>query len=325
MTKFTRRSFVVTGTAATAMLATRRAARADAIKVAGVHTAPVENPWNSRLHVAMQEAEKRGEISYAFSEAVSNTDYERVMREYAEQGVQLIVGESYGVEDAARAAAADYPKVAILMGSSGKPAGGNFSVFGTWNHEAAYLTGMIAGRMTKSNILGSVGGYPIPEVNRLINAFRLGAKEVNPNVSFKVGFIGTWYDPPKAKETALAQIDAGADILFGERIGTADAAKEKGVMSIGSLIDFTPQFPGTVIANAIWNFDPIVGAAIADVKAGNIVARDYSEFSFMKHGGNALAYDDKAVPADVAEAALAKQKEIAAGSFTVPVDDTEPT
>jgi basic membrane lipoprotein Med (substrate-binding protein (PBP1-ABC) superfamily) len=246
------------------------------------------------------------------------------MREYAEQGMQLIVGESYGVEPAARKAAADYPNVAFLMGSSGKPAGGNFSVFGTWNHEAAYLTGMIAGKMTKSNILGAVGGFPIPEVNRLINAFRMGAKEVNPAVTYKVGFIGTWFDPPKAKETAIAQIDAGADILFGERIGTADAAKEKGVKSIGSLIDFTPQYPGTVIANTVWNFGPILDHCVADVAAGHIKAADYSEFSFMKYGGNALVYDEKAVPAEIAAPALARQKEIQDGKFTVPIDDSEP-
>ena len=322
--KLTRRAVLAGGTAAVALAATRRAALAAPLKVAGIHTVPVENPWNSRLHQAMLAADKAGTIKYVFSENVSNTDYERAMREYAEQGMQLIVGESYGVEPAARKAAADYPNVAFLMGSSGKPAGSNFSVFGTWNHEAAYLTGMIAGKLTKSNVLGAVGGYPIPEVNRLINAFRLGAKEVNPAVTYRIGFIGTWFDPPKAKEAAIAQIDAGADILFGERIGTADAAKEKGVKSIGSLIDFTPQYPGTVIANAVWNFGPILEHSVADVAAGHVKAADYSEFSFMKYGGNALVYDDKTVPADVAAPALAKQKEIQDGKFTVPIDDSEP-
>jgi basic membrane lipoprotein Med (substrate-binding protein (PBP1-ABC) superfamily) len=323
MMKLTRRGFLVAGTA-TVLLATQRAAQAAPLKVAGIHTVPVENPWNSRLHAAMLAADKRGDIKYVFSENISNTDYERAMREYAEQGIQLIVGESYGVEPAARKAAADYPKTAFLMGSSGKPAGSNFSVFGTWNHEAAYLTGMIAGKMTKTDKLGAVGGYPIPEVNRLINAFRLGASQVNPKCTYLVGFIGTWFDPPKAKEAAIAQIDSGADILFGERIGTADAAKEKGIKSIGSLIDFSPQYPGTVIANAVWNFGPIVDHAIADVAAGNIKAADYSEFSFMKYGGNALVYDAKLVPEDVAAPALAKQKEIADGKFTVPIDDNEP-
>ncbi len=86
---------------------------------------------------------------------------------------------------------------------------------------------MLAAGLSKTGTFGSVGGYPIPEVNLLINAFRMGVKEVRPDAKFLNGFIGTWFDPPKAKEAAIAQIDAGADVLFGERIGTADAAKDK--------------------------------------------------------------------------------------------------
>ena len=188
------------------------------------------------------------------------------------------------------AVAKDYPETGFLMGSSGGPDGNNFSVFGTWNHEAAYLTGILAGFLTKTNVLGAVGGHPIPEVNRLIHAFRDGVRETKPDAKFLVGFIGTWFDPPKAKESGLAQIDAGADILFGERIGTADAAAERNILAVGSLIDYSERYPGTVFANAMWNFRPIVEAAAADVGANNIVARDYSEFSFMKHGGNDIIF-----------------------------------
>jgi basic membrane protein A and related proteins len=150
------------------------------------------------------------------------------MREYAEGGAQLVWGESYAVEAEARAVAADYPAVSFLMGSSGGPEGDNFGVFGTRNHEAAYLAGMLAGKMSKTGTFGSVGGYPIPEVNLLINAYRMGVNEVNPEAKFLNGFIGAWFDPAKAKEAAVAQIDGGADILFGERIGTADAAADRG-------------------------------------------------------------------------------------------------
>ncbi len=110
----------------------------------------------------------------------------------------------------------------------------------------------------------------------LINAFAAGVKEVNPDAKHLVSFIGTFFDPPKAREAGLAQIDAGADILFGERIGTADAAKERGIKSVGSLIDYTPRYPDTVFANAIWGFRPILNAAIADVKAGKPVGNNYT-------------------------------------------------
>ncbi|RMD61467.1 MAG: BMP family ABC transporter substrate-binding protein [Alphaproteobacteria bacterium] len=324
----TRRGFLGAAAAGTAIATLGgwvRSGHAAPVKVAGIHTVPVENAWNSRLHQAMLNADKAGTIEYTFSESVANTDYARAMRQYAESGAQLIVGESYGVEREARQVAKDYPETAFLMGSSGGPQPDNFGVFGTWNHEAAYLTGIMAGHLTKSGILGAVGGYPIPEVNRLINAFRIGVREVKPDAKFLVGFIGTWFDPPKAKEAGLAQIDAGADILFGERIGTADAAKERGILAVGSLIDYIPRYPGVVFANAIWNFDPILGAAVADVAAGKPTGRDYSPYSFMKYGGNDVNYDPGIVPADVIATVKKKRAAIIAGEFEVPIDDSQPT
>lgn len=320
-----RRRLLATAAAGLALPAFMRAATAAApIKVAAIHASPVENAWNSRIHAAMQSAAADGLIEYKFSEGVSATDYPRAMREYAEGGAQLIWGESYAVENEARAVAADYPQTAFLMGSSGGPSGDNFGVFGTRNHEAAYLAGMLAGKMSKTNVFGSVGGYPIPEVNLLINAFRSGVKEVNPDAKFVNGFIGAWFDPAKAKEAAVAQIDAGADILFGERIGTADGAKERGAKAIGSLIDYSPRYPGTVFANAIWNFRPTVDAIVADVAAGKPVGRDYTEYSFMKFGGNDIIFVADEVPADAVPAMEAKKAAIASGAFQVPIDEKEP-
>jgi basic membrane protein A len=264
-------------------------------------------------------------IDYVFSEGVAGTDYPRAMREYAEQGNKLIVGESYAVESEARKVAADYPDTAFLMGSSGGPSGDNFGTFGTWNHEAAYLAGMLAAPLSKSGTFGAVGAIPIPEVNILINAFRSGVKDVRPDAKFLIGFIGTFFDPPKARESGLAQIDAGADILFGERIGTADAAKEKGIKSVGSLLDYTPRYPETVFANAMWYFRPILDGAIADVKSGAKTGKDYSPFSFMKAGGNDIVFVDSMVdPASVGPM-KAKREAIKAGTFTVPVNPAEPT
>jgi len=320
-----RRSFLIGTTAGVAALALGPVlGQARKIKVAGIHTVPVENAWNSRLHAAMLAASAKGTIEYVFSESVANTDYARAMRQYADQGAALIVGESYGVEKEARQVARDYPKSAFLMGSSGKPEGQNFGVFGTWNHEAAYLTGLMAGHLTRKGQLGAVGGYPIPEVNRLINAFRIGVKEVKPDARFTVQFIGTWFDPPKAKEAALAQIDAGADILFGERIGTADAARERAILAVGSLIDYMPRYPKTVFANAMWYFDPILAAAVADVAAGKAAGRDYSPYSFMAHGGNDVTFDAAIVPQATVKLVEAKRAEIKAGRLKVPVDDAKP-
>ena len=294
------------------------------VKVAGIHASPVENAWNSVLHKALQLAAAEGVIEYVFSEGVSGTDYPRAMREYAEQGAKLIIGEAYAVEKQAREVAADYPETAFVLGSSGKESGDNFGVFGTWNHDGAYLAGMLAGKITKSNVVGSVGAMPIPEVNMLINAFAAGVKAVNPDAKHLVTFIGTFFDPPKAREAGLAQIDAGADILFGERIGTADAAKERGLKSVGSLIDYTPRYPDTVFANALWGFRPILNAAIADVSAGKPVGKDYTAFGLLKEGGSDIAYVKGVAPADAEAAMEAKRAEIKSGAFEVPRITDEP-
>jgi basic membrane protein A and related proteins len=306
-----------------------RAFAQEKLKVAAVYTVPFEQQWVSRIHKAANAAKDAGEIEYVATENVSNTDYERVMREYAEAGHQLILGEVFGVEDAARTVAADYPKTAFLMGSSFKPddAVPNFSPFDNYIQDASYLSGIIAGAMTKSKNIGMVGGFPIPEVNRLMHAFMAGVKETAPDAKFQVSFIGSWFDPPKAKETAFAQVDGGADILYAERFGVSDAAKERKVLAIGNVIDTQADYPETVVASALWDFGPTLKKAIAEVKAGTFKAADYGVYSFMKEGGCSLAplgtFAGK-VPAEVMTKVAEKEKAIKDGSFTVEINDAEP-
>ncbi|MEP6969564.1 MAG: BMP family protein [Betaproteobacteria bacterium] len=266
-------------------------------KVAAIYTVPFEQQWVSRLH------------------------------KYATAGNQLIVGEAFAVEAAARKVAKDFPKVSFLMGSSGKVQQPNLSVFDNYIQEPAYLSGMVAGGMTKSNKIGMVGGFPIPEVNRLMNAFMMGAKEINPKVEFSVSFINSWFDPPKAKEAAFAMIDKGADIMYAERFGVSDAAKEKGKLAIGNVINTQAQYPDTVVASALWNFEPSADRAIKLVKEGKFTAEDYAKYSMMKYKGSELAplgsFESK-LPADLMAKVTAKEKAIADGKFTVKVDDGQP-
>ena len=297
------------------------------LKVAAIYTVPFEQQWVSRIHKALKAAEARGEIEYKASENVANADYERVMREYATGGNQFIVGESFAVEAAARKVAKDFPKVSFLMGSSGKPQEPNFAVFDNYIQEPAYLTGMIAGGMTKSNKIGMVGGFPIPEVNRLMHAFMAGAKETNPKVEFTVSFINSWFDPPKAKEAAFAMIDKGADVLYAERFGVSDAAKEKGKLAIGNVINTQDKYPDTVVASALWNMEPSIDRALKLVKDGKFKAEDYGPYSMMKHKGSELAplgTFEKKVPAEIVAKVKARQDAILAGKFTVKVDDSQP-
>lgn len=304
-------------------------AQAAKIKVAGIYTQPIQQKWDARLHQALDKAAKAGEIDYVFSEKVANTDYVRVIREYAESGVNLIVGEAFGISKEARKVADDYPKVAFLMGDPFKPHGSNFAVFDNYIHEPCYLMGIIAGSMTKSNKIGMVGGYPIGEVNRLFNAFMAGARSVNPKVEFKVNFIGSWYDPPKAKEAAFAQVETGVDVLYAERAGVVDAAREKGIVAFGNVNDMNKEENGTdvVVTSALWHMESAIGNAIKDVKAGTFKAADYKEWTMMAKGGASLApyyeFENK-ISGDIKSKVAKLQADILAGKFTVDINDEEP-
>ncbi len=328
MTNLTRRLLISSGVVfALGAALPFSASAADKIKVAAIYTVPVEQQWVSRIHKALEAAKARGEVEYVFSENVTNADYERVMRQYAEGGNALVVGEAFAVEQAARKVAKDYPNVAFLLGSSGKPQAPNFSVFDNYIQEPAYLTGMYAGGMSKSGHIGMVGGYPIPEVNRLMHAFMDGARAVNPNAKFTVSFIGSWFDPPKAKEAAFAMIDKGADVMYAERFGVSDAAKERGVLAIGNVIDTQPQYPDTVVVSALWNMEPTIDAALAAVKAGKFAAEDYGKYSTMAYKGSEISelgtFASK-VPAELVEKAKAAEAAIRAGTLEVKVNDSEP-
>ncbi|MBU2998712.1 MULTISPECIES: BMP family protein [Roseovarius] len=299
------------------------------ISVAAIYTVPVEQQWVSRIHNAATAAVEAGQIEYQFSESTSNTDYARVMREYADSGVDMIIGEMFAVEQEAREVIAEYPNTTFLMGSS-FPADENYpnlGVFDNYIQDASYLSGIIAGSMTETGNIGMVGGFPIPEVNRLMHAFMAGVREVKPEAKFQVSFIGSWFDPPKAKETAFAMIENGADLLYAERFGVSDAAQEKGILAIGNVIDTQADYPETVVASALWHFEPTLQAALANHKAGTFKAENYGVYSFMKEGGCSLAplgtFEGK-VPAEAMALVEERTKAIKAGEFTVEINDDEP-
>lgn len=302
---------------------------AEKIKVAGIYTQPIQQKWDACLHKALVSLSEKGEVEYVFSEKVSNTDYIRVLREYAESGVALVVGEAFGISREVRKVADDYPKVAFLMGDSFGPHGSNMAVFDNYIHEPCYLMGMIAGTMTKSNKIGMVGGYPIGEVNRLFNAFMAGAKSVNPDVEFKVSFIGSWYDPPKAKEFAYAQVEAGVDVLYAERAGVVDAAREKGLIAFGNVNDMNKEENGTdvVVASALWHMEPAITHAVELVKAGTFKAEDYKEWTMMAKGGASLSpyyeFEDRLTP-EIKDKVAKSAAAIKDGSFVVEINDNEP-
>jgi basic membrane lipoprotein Med (substrate-binding protein (PBP1-ABC) superfamily) len=326
---FTRRKVLQIGAmgVVTASLPGWALAEGEKLKVAAIFATPIEEPWDNQVHVALQKAAKELDLDYKWSEKVQTADFSRVMREYAQGGYQLVLGDAFAAERESRRTAKQFPKVAFLFGSGAGPAEPNFGVFDNWIHEPAYLSGMIAGKMTKTNTVGAVAAMGIPEVNRLVNAFFAGAKETNPNVKRKVAFIGSFFDPPKAKEAAIAQIDAGVDVIYAERFGVIEAAQEKGVYAISNMSDQSSLAPDTVITGPVWDMYPTVQQAVKLVKAGVFTAQDYGDFSRMAKGGSYLApyhkFEDK-LPADVKDMVEKRKQEIIEGNFRVDVDENTP-
>jgi basic membrane lipoprotein Med (substrate-binding protein (PBP1-ABC) superfamily) len=290
---------------------------------------PIEEPWDGVIHQALQEAADAGEIRYEWTDDIGYAgDMERVLREVAEQQKpDAIFGDAFGNEEAVRRVGADYPEIAFVFGSGLGPADPNVAVFDNWIHEPAYLCGLIAGGMTESGVIGVVGGYPVPEVNRIVNAFIDGVNETNEDAEVLVTFINSWFDPAAAKEAALAQVDSGADILFAERFGVIEAAVENDLYAFGSMSDQYELGPDHVLTGPVWDMGPTVDYVINQVAAGSYTAQDLKDFSMMAKGGARLApYHgmDEQIPDDILALVEQREQEIMDGLFRVNIDEEAP-
>ena len=289
----------------------------------------IEEPWDGVIHVALQEAQEAGTITYEFVDDIGyDGDMERILREVAEeQAPNIIFGDAFGNEEAVRRVAKDYPDIAFVFGSGLGPSEPNLSVFDNWIHEPAYLSGLIAGTVSESGTIGVVGGYPVPEVNRIINAFIVGAQEINPEARVLVTFINSWFDPAAAKEAALAQVDTGADVLFAERFGVIEAAQENDLLAFGNMSDQNELAPETVITGPVWNMRPTVQYILNQVAGGTYTAQDLKDFSMMAKGGASLAplhgFADT-LDAGLVELVQTREEEILSGLFRVPINEEEP-
>jgi basic membrane protein A len=295
----------------------------------GAFATPIEEPWDGVIHQALQKAADAGKITYEHQDNIGYSgDMERVLRQIAEtKKPAAIFGDAFGNEEAVRRVAVDFPAIAFVFGSGGGPAEPNMAVFDNWIHEPAYLCGMLAGGLTKSGTIGVVGAMPVPEVNRIVNAFMAGVKEINPNAKVKVSFINSWFDPAAAKEAALAQIGTGADVLFAERFGVIEAAASKGLFAFGNMSDQNSLAPEYVISGPVWNMDPTVDYVIKQVNAGSFTGQDLKDFSMVAKGGASLAPFhglESKIPADLLKKVQDREAAIKSGNFRVDITESAP-
>ena len=237
------------------------------LKIGVVMLTVVEEPFNTMLLQGLERVQAEHphglNISWDLSENVPYPDCERVLKNYAKTGKYDIIWFHVSNPEAIKAAAKAYPDTMWVFSASGhKAIGGNAYWCDMYVHEPAYLMGIMAGMMTKTNILGAVAGYPYPQVNLPINAFKAGAKSVNPDVKLKMTYIESWFDPPKAKQSALAQIASGADFIYAERFGPFEACKEKGILGFRHWVDQNDMAPEVVLSSAVAFWDPVMNTII---------------------------------------------------------------
>ena len=228
-------------------------ASAPPLKVAFVYVSPVGDAgWTSQHNAGRLELEKTlaGKVTTSFVEKVpEGADAERVIRDLAQQGNKLVFTTSYGFMNPTIKVAEEFPTT-VFEHATGYKSTKNVGTYNVRFYEGRYLAGIVAGRMTKTDTLGYVAAFPIPEVLQGINAFTLGARSVNPKVQVRVVWVNTWYDPGKERDAAVALIGQKADVLTHHTDSTATvaAAEEKGVRAVAYHSDMAKFGPKAQVA-----------------------------------------------------------------------------
>lgn len=283
-----------------------------------VYVSPVGDAgWSYAHDLARRKLAEEPGISTMFVESVpEGADSERVILNMSRKGCDIIATTSFGFMDPTLKVAAQFPNIVYLHCSGYKTAPNVSNYFGRM-YQARYLTGMVAGSMTKTNVIGYAAAFPIPEVIRGINAFALGARAVNPEAEVRVVWTRTWYDPVTEKEAAKSLISVGADVIaqHQDSPGPQEAAQERGVYSIGYNTDMTQFAPKAHLVAAIWNWVPFYEDVVAKVRGGEWKSGSY--WPGMETGIVDLSAFGPMVPKEVRDTVMARRKEIIDGTFRV--------
>jgi basic membrane protein A and related proteins len=293
------------------------------LKAAFVYVSAVgDHGWSYAHDLGRQYIEKELGVETAYTENVFGPDIERVIRGYAQKGYDMIFTTSFEYMDPTIEVAADFPNIVFEHCSGYKTAANAGNYFGRIE-EPRYLTGLVAGKMTKSNILGYVAAHPIPEVIRGINSFTEGVREANPKAVVKVVWTGSWYDPAKEKEAALSLINAGADVIAQHQDSPAaqEAAQDKKVYSVGYNQDMSKFAPDAHLTAPIWHWEVYYTKIVKEVQAGTWKADAY--MGYMKDGVVDIAPFGKMVPQDVQDMVMKRRQEIIDGKFKLWPDKTD--
>ena len=296
------------------------APKPEPLKIAFAYVGPVgDGGWSFAHDNGRKAIEKEfgDKVVTSFVESVpESADAERVLRDLAGQGNKLIFGTTFGYMESIQKIAGDLKDVKFEHATGYKTAE-NVRTYDSRTYEGAYMAGVIAGAMTKSNTLGVVGSVPIPEVIRNINSFTMGAQSVNPKVKTKVVWVNEWFSPPKETEAATSLINGGADVLFQNTDSPAvlKTAQEKGKRAFGWDSDMTAYGPKAHLASAVINWGPYYIKATKDALEGTWATGQ--NWWGVKEGAIDIVSIADDVPAETKAKVEEVKKGLADGSFVI--------
>jgi basic membrane protein A and related proteins len=289
------------------------------LKAGFVYVGPVgDGGWTYMHDIGRQEMEKAypGVESFFVESVPEGPDSVRVMETFIRNGAKLVFATSFGYMDFVQDVAAKNPDVVFMHCSGYKTAPNVGNYFGRM-YQARYLSGLVAGKMSRSNVIGFVAANPIPEVIRGINAFTLGARKTNPDVKVKVVWLFSWFDPAKEKEATLALIDAGADVIamHADSGAAPQTAEEAGVYVVGYNNDMKGYAPTKHLTAPIWNWGMVYKKIAGEVIEGTWESHDI--WWGLKEGLVGLAPFSSEVPGDVVKVVETEKTKIIEGKWDV--------
>jgi basic membrane protein A len=299
------------------------------LKVGFVYVTPITDAGWVRQHDDGRkavEAALGAQVKTTYVENVpEGPDAERVVRDLAQQGHQLIFTPSFGYMEPTLKVAKDFPGVKFESITGYKTAP-NVAVANARYYEGRYLAGIAAGRMTKSGVAGYVAGFPIPEVLQGINAFTLGMRSVNPKAQVKVVWLNAWFDPPRERDAAMALFNQDVDVIAFHTGSTAvmAAAQERGKLAVAYHSDMRKAGPDAQVVAVTHQWGDYYTRRARAVLDGSW--KPGSTWGGVKEGMIRVGHFGSKVPKAVQEEVLARQKDIAAGKlrpFSGPIDDNE--
>ncbi|MCY6369695.1 BMP family ABC transporter substrate-binding protein [Clostridium ganghwense] len=301
----------------------------DDVKMGFIYVGPVgDEGWTYSHDQAKQYVEKElGLQPSVIKESVKEdtAEVQKVIEDMIDQGCNIIVGTSFGFMDGMAKSANEHPDVKFLH-CAGYMTEDNMSNYFGRIYQARYLSGIVAGMKSKTNVIGYVAAHEIPEVVRGINAFTLGVRSVNPKAVVKVKWTNTWYDPAKEKEAAKALLDEGADVItqHQDTAGPQQAAEEKGAFSIGYNTNMEAKAPKAYMTAPVWNWGPYYVEQVKAIMDGTWKSESY--WGGLKEGTVELAPLTKNAPEGAEEKVKKAKQDIISGAnkiFVGPIKDNK--